>query len=90
MLAAAMVIRLESGTPITTSILFDGGLFLFRGGDRPREGWPNMQVKAFYIEFTCLSLNINIIPNNSKFLYPVHHSSTVATNNYFSVAVEYR
>ena len=45
-------------------------------------GWQHLeqapsQPKALYIESTCLSSNINIIPN-SHFLSTVHHSSIVA------------
>ena len=34
------------------------------------------QLKAFYIESTCLLLNINVINSEQQFLCRVHHSST--------------
>ena len=37
MLPALIIIRSESGASIT--ILLEGGVFLFRGGDRPRREW---------------------------------------------------
>ena len=39
MLAASIVVRSESGAPITTHSLLEGSLSLFRGGDLSRGGW---------------------------------------------------
>ena len=39
MLAASIVIRSESGTPITTSSLLEGGRHPSTKKDRPRGGW---------------------------------------------------
>ena len=39
MLAFSIVIGSESAAPITILNLLEGGLLLFRGGDRPRRKW---------------------------------------------------